>query len=256
MMAEAAGQPLDARRLEIRLAGNDSEIEAAFRLRYEVFVEEEKNLQLRNASRLETDAYDAYCDHLIVLDAEKERVVGTYRLLPGKRAMEGIGFYSETEFELRSFREYVPHALELGRSCVDPAYRDGRAIQLLWEGIARYIAEKGGQYLIGCASVHFASKEELCRAYSLLCHKQVITERYGIRPLPEHRIPELQLTALPADEKEAFRSLPPLMKGYRWLGADIGGDPAYDPVFDTVDFFIVLDKEKISRRYRRHFING
>lgn len=243
-------------RLEVRIARNDRELEQIYRLRYEVFVEEAKNLQMRNASRLETDAYDSCCDHLLVLDADTGKIAGTYRLMTGKRAMAGIGFYSETEFDLTGFAEHKPTALELGRSCVAPEYRGGRAIQMLWEGIARYAEEHGCQTLIGCASVHFHSKDELHDIYSLLRHKRIITDRFGIRPLETHRIPDLQVKPLPEQEKELFRKLPPLMKGYQWLGAEIGGDPAYDPVFESVDFFIVLEKEKMTRRYRRHFMNG
>jgi putative hemolysin len=54
-------------------------------------------------------------------------------------------------------------------------------------------------------------------------------------------------------EKAVFRKLPPLMKGYQWLGAEIGGDPAYDPTFDTVDFFIILNKAKMAKKYKKHF---
>ncbi|WP_438445768.1 GNAT family N-acetyltransferase [Gorillibacterium sp. sgz5001074] len=255
-MAETAETSLQPQPLEVRLAKGAGELEAAFRLRYEVFVEEEKNLALRNASRLETDGYDAFCDHLIVKDLEADRVVGTYRLLPGDRAEANIGFYSETEFDLTGFRQHIRHTLELGRSCIAPDYRGGRAIQLLWEGIARYIAGSPYDFLVGCASVHFRNREDLLETVSLLRHKGIMTDRYGIQPLPTHRIEGLAEERTVADEKEAFRRLPPLMKGYQWLGAEIGGAPAYDPVFDTVDFFIVLQQEKMSRRYRRHFLNG
>lgn len=253
-MAEQAAKTLSAPRLEARIASKETEQEGAFRLRYEVFVEEERNVMLRNASGLETDEYDAYCDHLIVEDLDTGRVVGTYRLLPGDRAMRHIGFYSETEFDLSAFEERKPRALELGRSCIAPEYRNGRAIQLLWEGIAQYISRRNYEHLIGCASIPFHTMEELLETYTLLHHKSVITDRYGIRPLPSHTIPGLRKIELAGEEKELFRRLPPLMKGYQWLGAEIGGDPAYDPIFGTVDFFIVLDKERMSRRYRKHFL--
>lgn len=252
-MMETARNVIEPQHLEVKLAKSDDDIEKALRLRYQVFVEEEKNMQMRNDSGLETDAYDEYCDHLIVKDQTSGEVVGTYRLLPGERAVEHIGFYSETEFDLYGFRECRPLALELGRSCIAPAYRSGRAIQMLWEGIAQYIAARSYRYLIGCASVHFKQESDLREVYTLLRQKQIITDRYEIRPLPTHQIEGLQLIELTC-EKEAFRKLPPLMKGYQWLGAEIGGDPAYDSVFETVDFFIVLEKEKMSRRYRRHFI--
>jgi putative hemolysin len=241
--------------LSVMLASNSSEIEQAMRLRYQVFVEEEKNMQMLNETGLEQDEYDVYCDHLIVKDLDSERIIGTYRLLPGKRAIKNIGFYSETEFDLSSFQEQKTEALELGRSCIDPAYRGGRAIQMLWEGIAGYISEHNYRYLIGCASVHLQHLDELNLIYSMLRSKQVLTDRFGIQPLESHRIEGLQTVTSELSEKEVFRKLPPLMKGYQWLGAEIGGDPAYDKLFDTIDFFIVLERDRLTRRYKKHFLN-
>ncbi|KIL40157.1 hypothetical protein SD70_15075 [Gordoniibacillus kamchatkensis] len=238
--------------LALKLAAGE-EVEQALRLRYEVFVEAEKNMKLRAESGLEHDGYDAFCDHLIVKDVETDRVVGTYRLLPGDRAVRHIGFYSETEFDLSGFAPFKAKTLELGRSCVAPAYRGGKAIQMLWDGIAAYVTERGYDYLIGCASMHIASLDELNRIYTMLRRKEVITDRFGIAPLPAHRIAGLSMTDEKLDEKELFRKLPPLMKGYQRLGAHIDGDPAYDDVFQTVDFFIVLHKEQVTRRYRKHF---
>ncbi|MDF2923386.1 MAG: hypothetical protein K0R57_2300 [Paenibacillaceae bacterium] len=233
------------------MALSDAEIESAFRLRYEVFVEEERNLQLRNSSGLETDKYDAYCDHLIVKDLEQQAVVGTYRLLPGDRAADHIGFYSESEFDLTGLYGLMPQTLELGRSCIAPEYRNGRAISLLWEGILSYAERWSYHYMIGCASIPFKNREDLLQIYTLLRQNGAITDRYGIKPLETHRIDALQLVELADKDKDVFRKLPPLMKGYQWLGAEIGGDPAYDPLFDTVDYFVVLNKERLSRRYQR-----
>ncbi|MDR6882277.1 putative hemolysin [Bacillus sp. 3255] len=243
-------------RLTVSLAGSAHEVEQAMRLRYQVFVEEEKNMRMLNEDGLEQDAYDPYCDHLIVKDAETDQVVGTYRLLPGERALDGIGFYSETEFNLAAFAEYKRQTLELGRSCIDPAYRGGKAIQLLWEGIAGYMTERNYSYLIGCGSVHMSSLEDLNEIYTMLVHKQVITDRFGIEPLATHRIQGLAMLDAISNEKDIFRKLPPLMKGYQWLGAEIGGEPAYDEVFETVDFFIILQKDRVTRRYKRHFLSN
>ncbi|UUZ97197.1 GNAT family N-acetyltransferase [Paenibacillus sp. P25] len=253
-----AASPVTPRpsQLTLKLAENERDLEQVFRLRYEVFVEEERNLQLLSAEGLEQDAYDAYCDHLIVKDLETDLVVGTYRLLPGERAVREIGFYSETEFDLGGFAAYKRETLELGRSCVAQAYRGGKAIQMLWEGIAAYITEHHYHYLIGCASVHMHSVEELNLIYTMLRQKQVITDRFGVRPLESHRIKGLQKVETDLSEKDIFRRLPPLMKGYQWLGAEIGGDPAYDALFDTVDFFIILEKDRVTRRYKKHFLNG
>ncbi|WP_139488851.1 GNAT family N-acetyltransferase [Brevibacillus dissolubilis] len=240
--------------LTVSLAKTSEEIEQALRLRYQVFVVEEQNPNLINDHGIETDEYDVYCDHLIIKDQATSQVIGTYRLLPGERAILHNGFYSETEFDLTGFEACKKQALELGRSCIAEEYRGGKAIQLLWEGIAQYISEHGQSYLIGCASIPTPTLAELNELYSMLCRKDAITETYGIRPLPKNRIDGLQAIELAGEEKELFRRLPPLMKGYYWLGAQIAGEPAYDPVFRTTDFFILLDREHISKKYKKHFL--
>jgi putative hemolysin len=67
------------------------------------------------------------------------RVVGTYRLLRESVAHGAGGFYSASEFDLSSLTAHQALAgtdsprelLELGRSCVLPAYRTSATIQLL-----------------------------------------------------------------------------------------------------------------------------
>lgn len=238
--------------LTVRIAETKADIMQALRLRYEVFVEETGNLSLKNELGLEYDGYDAYCDHMIVVDTETGQVVGTYRMLPGPKALKHGGFYSETEFDLTGF-PFKATTLELGRSCIAPAYRSGQAIRMLWEGIAEYIARHDYQYLIGCASVHFENTRDMNEVYTMLVNSGVITRRFGIQPLPSHLVKELTVVDEPIDMKQVFRKLPPLMKGYQWLGAEIGGPPAYDPVFHTVDFLIVLERKRLARRYKRHF---
>ena len=82
-------------------AEHESEIEAALKLRFEVFnVEMNEGLQSSYKTGLDYDEFDSLCDHIIVVDAEKNMVIGTYRLLLGSEAEKGLGYYSETEFEI------------------------------------------------------------------------------------------------------------------------------------------------------------
>lgn len=254
MMSQPAEKVSLVSSFTVKIAESSDEIEQALRLRYQVFAEEARNRILINETGLEQDEYDKYCDHLIVTDIQTEQVIGTYRLLPGERAIDNIGFYSETEFDLSGLQDYKRHTLELGRSCIAKEYRGSKAIQMLWEGIASYITEYRYHYLIGCASVHLGNLQEVNELYSMLKGKGVITERFAIRPLETHRIEGLEQMDIDLDDKSVFRKLPPLMKGYQWLGAEIGGEPAYDPIFQTTDFFIILEKEKVTRRYQRHFL--
>lgn len=241
--------------LTVKLAETKDERERAFRLRYRVFVEETNNIQLINEKGLEQDLFDEWCDHLIVTNPSSREVVGTYRLLPGERALQHQGFYSETEFDLSGFTPLKPYALEVGRSCIAPEYRNGRAIQMLWGGIADYIKQSGHKYLIGCVSLYLHDVQQINEIYSLLKCLGVVTDRFGVQPRESHRIQGLELLSEEKfNVKEAVRKLPPLLKGYQWLGAEIAGEPVYDPVFKTTDFFVVLETAKITKRYQRRFL--
>lgn len=66
----------------VRLARNEDEVRAAQRLRHQVFADELGARLDGPEPGLDSDAFDAYCDHLLVVEEETEQVVGTYRLLP------------------------------------------------------------------------------------------------------------------------------------------------------------------------------
>ncbi len=55
------------------------------------------------------------------------------------------------------------------------------------------------------------------------------------------------------DVKAALHELPPLIKGYLRLGAQIGEGAVIDRQFGTTDVFIVLPIERINPRYVEHF---
>ena len=46
-------------------------------------------------------------------------------------------------------------------------------------------------------------------------------------------------------------SVPPLMRGYLRLGAQVCGEPAHDPDFGVGDFPALLDKRQADVRYLR-----
>jgi len=240
--------------LVVKLADRDDERQQVWRLRYDAFIVEAGLADHGHERGIDQDRFDDWCDHLIVKEQETGRVVGTYRLMPGKKAQTNGGFYSETLFDLTQSLLPRTKMLELGRSCVDPAYRNGRVIQLLWEGIADYVSEHEYDYLVGCASLRGIEPERLRRIHALLHRHSFLTDSYAVYPRPECRRVELWPVQAEESLKELHRLLPPLMKGYLWLGAKLARDPAYDPLLASTDYFVVLEQQKITEKYRRRFI--
>ncbi len=239
--------------LELRLASSRSERIEAQRLRFEVFnLELELGLTSSQASGLDQDAHDGHCDHLLVVDTDRDCLVGTYRLLSFDR-VPSFGFYSESEFDLTNVKRSGLRLLELGRSCVALEYRDGRVITLLFRGIAEYLRRCGADALMGCASIHGADLPELATIQEMLSRKFLSETSLRVYPRRGFDIPPLPRSA-PVDETSVFRSLPPLFKGYLRMGAKVCGPPAYDRQFGTTDYFVLARTRDIVARYSRRFL--
>jgi putative hemolysin len=238
--------------LELRLAASRFERREAQKLRFEVF-----NLELRLgltsslASGLDQDAHDGHCDHLLVVDTDRDCLVGTYRLLSFDR-VPSFGFYSETEFDLSNVKRSGLRLLELGRSCVALEYRDGRVISLLFRGIAEYLRRSGADALMGCASIHGTDLPGLAAIQEMLSRRFLSDPSLRVHPRRGFDIPQSPRSSS-VDETSAFRSLPPLFRGYLRLGAKVCGPPAYDRQFGTTDYFVLAKARDIVGRYSRRF---
>lgn len=248
--------------LEVRLAANDAEIAAAQEVRYRVFYEE---LGARAAfdaaaARLDRDRFDPFCDHLLVLDTtlpgpDESRIVGTYRLIRDDMAAVAGGFYSEGEFELKTLAARHPDTrfLELGRSCVLPAYRGKRTIELLWQGCWAYVNHYGIGVMTGCASFPGTVPAAHAEALSFLHHHCRATGEWAIRAVPERFQPMDLLPAEAVGLRTAMAAMPPLIKGYLRLGAKIGEGCVVDHEFGTIDVCIVLPVAHLDPRYVTYY---
>ena len=239
--------------LELRLASSWSERIKAQRLRFEVFnLELQLGLTSSLASGLDQDAHDGHCDHLLVVDTDRDCLVGTYRLLSFDR-VPSFGFYSESEFDLTNVKGSGLRLLELGRSCVALEYRDGRVISLLFRGIVEYLRRTTADALMGCASIHGTDLMELASIQEMISQRFLSDPSLRVTPRRGFDIPFHPRTAV-VDNACTFRSLPPLFRGYLRLGAKVCGPPAYDRQFGTTDFFVLAKTRDIVGRYSRRFL--
>ena len=236
----------ERRALYYSFARSPAEVAEAQRLRYKVFAEE-MGAHLPGHDGLDRDGFDAFCEHLLVRDAATGKVVGTYRILDPHMADEAGGYYSAGEFDLTRLLHLAPSMVEVGRSCVHPDYRDGATIGLLWAGLAKFMQWNGYEYLIGCASIGMVDGGHLAASlYARLREEHLAPAEYRVFP----RCP-LPIDALRQDLEA---SCPPLLKGYLRLGAQICGEPHWDPDFNTADLLVMLSMSNMSQRYAGHFL--
>lgn len=254
-------EPLRFNNLEVRLAGSDAALAAAQALRYRIFYDEMGAKPTALVKRLGRDAdpYDDYCDHLLVIDRERGSaanpcVVGTYRMLRGDVAKATSGFYSEGEFDLGALLTYPGEIMELGRSCIDSAYRRRGAMQLLWAGIAEYIALHEVQVMFGCGSLHGTDPREIGRSLAYLHHFHAAPGYLRPRAIDRRYVPMDTMDKDAIDTDKALAELPPLLKGYLRLGGFVGDGAVIDHQFNTIDVCIVVETVKLAGTYSRHFV--
>jgi L-ornithine Nalpha-acyltransferase len=245
--------------LEVRLAQTEAEIHAGQRLRYDVFYKEMSAQPSAEMSRLERDFdhYDAFCDHMLVVDtAAGNAVVGTYRLLRSEVASRHGGFYTAGEYDIAPMLSAHPpgyKSLELGRSCVIKAYRTGTTMQLLWRGIVVYLSRYDLKLMFGCASLPGTDPRALALPLSYLHHYFLAPEGERVRALPERYV---AMNILPKDsfpQMEGQKSVPPLIKGYVRTGAYIGDGAVVDHQFGTTDVFIYFPVSRVNPRFLAHY---
>jgi putative hemolysin len=250
--------------LDVRLAVSEAEVAAAQALRYQIFYDEMGAAPTPQmaAARRDIDAYDSICDHLLVVDHGLDgspHVVGTYRLLRQSVAQAHQGFYSASEYDLTPLiAQSSPSSqlLELGRSCVAPAWRNNTTITLLWRGIATYLQRHNIGHMFGCASLHGADPLLHAAELSYLYHHHLAPAPLRATAHAGNHVPMNQLDAAAIDSRAAARALPPLIKGYLRVGAMVGNGGFVDHQFNTVDVFVVMPVDRITSRYAAKFVSA
>ena len=246
-------------KLSVRLAETESDIRAAQRLRYDVFVQElgAQGAQVDHENRLETDRFDAYFDHLLLIDQSRQvadQVVGVYRLLRSDQAEKVGGFYSETEYDLAPLKSSGRPLLELGRSCLHVDYRGGQGMYLLWNALADYVTEHGIEVLFGVASFHGTDLEPIWPSISYLHHSHLAPEdlRVASKATPKNSyFPLADINRL-----QAMKNTPSLIKAYLKMGGFIGDGVYIDTAFNTTDVCLILDTKRMSESQKRLYFKG
>jgi putative hemolysin len=226
------------------------EVRQAQRLRHEVFADEMGAWLCTPLPGHDVDLFDDYCEHLLVRDAGTREVIGTYRLLTPAQACRAGSFYSDTEFDLWRLRQLRERMVELGRSCVHRAHRQGGVILSLWGALFDFMQRNRLDTMIGCASIPMLHNGVVSGTIAASVWRQLAATH--LAPIEHHVTPRLPLPVDRLDSSLAVDA-PALIKAYLRLGAKVLGPPAWDPDFNTADLPMMMRLQALPARYRKHF---
>jgi putative hemolysin len=234
---ESLTKPLESKLIAC-FSEDAGEIQRAQLLRARVF----------NISKTEPDKdqFDDICLHLLVKDSLSNNIVGYSRILTSDLISSPSEFYSASEFDIDSIIQPNQRYMEIGRTCVDPNYRSGAVIGLLWSKIGQYMKQQRIDHLMGCASISMLDGG--AKAISVLNYlREKHFSPIELRAIPKNPLPQFEIGI------DGKQHTPALLKTYLRMGAKVCGEAFIDQEFNVADVVILLAKKDIKARYLRHF---
>jgi putative hemolysin len=232
-----------------RFARTEAEIDAALKLRFEIFnLELAEGLDSSFQTGRDRDEFDATCHHLLIIESRSNQVVGTYRLQTLESARRG--FYSANEFDLSRLPAGVlEQSLELGRACIAQEHRSPQVLFLLWKGLAAYLLQARKRYMFGCCSLTSQDAGEGKAVLQLLQEGGHMHQDFFVPPQKGFECFAPDFAGNPAAEA----NIPKLFRIYLRYGAKVCGPPAIDRLFKTIDFFVIFDLVMLDNLSRAFF---
>jgi putative hemolysin len=233
----------------VRLARTSEEVDAALKLRFEVFnLELGAGLASSFLTGRDSNEFDSTSQHLILIDRLHRHVIGTYRLRTYEIARTVQGFSSSHEFDLTALpHEVLANAIKLGRVCIAKAYRNSRAHMLLWKGLALSLMQNDKKYVFGSLSLATQDPMQAGRIFDQLAGEGHLHPEFRIMPktgfkcfwyrMPEGRRSEVAISSW-------FRIC-------LRFGMKLCGPPAINRQLRTIDFPVFLDVKQLGHETRR-----
>ena len=231
---------------------------------------------------LDTDQYDRYYRHLILWDDEELEIVGAYRIAEaGKIIREKgiVGLYTHSLFEFEEeLLPYLEESIELGRSFIQPRYRNKRSLDYLWFGIGAYLNQHPDiKYMLGPVSLSAAYPEESKRWIASFYHELFGSDITLAQPRKPYQYETIEAfapyraVADEADYKTAFSILkdrldhlgvrvPTLYKQYVEVcdpgGCEFLGFNIDEQFANCIDAMILVHVDALKAKKKERYINS
>ncbi len=235
--------------IRVKLAETDEELKQARKLRYESIVLFHRKKDDVSFEQSYNDV-DLNCDHLIAVDVQNDRLVGTYRLVTKKHLPKLGKFTNEASFNVDDLKNYDGNVLELGRLAVHPDYRDGFVIKMLFRGLFEYVKLNDIKLLFGFIGLPNMPQDDLNNFLGYLYYNYRSKDP-SLQPfaLP----PQVKMNVLAENEIDVVRAkkcMPPILKAYTSMGCMVASTAAScDELLKSIDIFIMMETDKINGRY-------
>ena len=136
-----------------------------------------------------------------------------------------IGFYSSQEFNLSPIISTQKKCLEIGRTCIDPSYRNTLILHYLWIEIGAFCSKNDVELLFGVASFRGNDVNKISMALSFIHHEYLAPSEMRPKALKDGFIAMNIIQKSAINKLNALKQMPSLLKSYLRLGAKLGRVP-------------------------------
>ena len=237
-------------RYAARLASGPEDVEAAQRLRFRTFIEGRgAAVDGPRAQGLDADDLDSLCDHMLIEERRTGRLICCFRMMPLANGAEIARTYSARYYDLSSLQEYPDSMVEMGRFCIDPAFRDPDVIRVAWSAMMRYVDERSVGMVFGCSSFKGVDADAYMDAFALLKERHLAPKRW----LPRVKAPKVfryatRLRLRRPNMTEALKRMPPLLRSYLMLGGWVSDHAVIDHDLNTLHVFTGIEMRSVPPR--------
>ena len=224
-------------RYRLRQAASEGDLLAAQRLRASAFHPGSPS----QADRLDRDAFDALCQHILIEDLRDDQLVGCFRILDLPDGSRIADSYSAQFYDLSALSTFAGRMIEIGRFCIHPARHDPDILRLAWAGLTRHVDAQGTELMFGCSSFRGTDPAQYHDAFAMLrdAHLAPPAWRPGIKAAQVFRF-GAGLHHSP-DRRRGLQTMPPLLRSYLMMGGWVSDHAVIDTQMNTLHVFTGLE---------------
>lgn len=193
--------------------------------------------------QLDQDLYDFDCEHAVIREKWSGDIVAYTRVKPfnGDTVLHS---YSAKEFDIAPHLGEFSNIVEIGRTCVHPQFRSGKALSMLWLNLMpKLLWSLRAKHIIGCVSIRMLDNE--ARAY--------YTHQY-VQRLPSNQLLNVAShqpfePTRPTHHFVNDERVPKLFAAYLNMQARLSRQAFYDRDFNCLDYFVYLPVNEVAKTF-------
>lgn len=211
-----------------------------------------RHLCFHQREGLDSDEFDARCQHVLVEDLRTGDLVSCYRLMHLPDPAGITGSYSAQFYDLGRLSTARGPMVEMGRFCIAPGLRDPDILRLAWGAMTQLVDQAGARLLFGCASFHGTDISLHTEALALLRAGHLAPPDWqpGIRA-PRVYEYATELAGHVADPRRGLLAMPPLLRSYLAMGGRVSDHAVIDDAMQTLHVFTGVDISAIPETRAR-----